>query len=346
MKLDEKNLWKNIQSGNFLPVYLIKGNENYLKQKYANLLADSIVPAGLEAFNFHRLKGEDTDVEEISTCVEALPAMCDRTCVFVHDFDFDDSNEETRNQFCELISDLPETCVLIFWQDTKGYSTKPKKAKALYDIIDKAGAVCEINKRSQVDLQKFIVRECEARERSITYDVAMYLLAAVGDDMANLINELEKLCAYTTSVITEKDVDAVAVKSVEATAFQMVDQLLASDFDKAFASMASLFEQRIEAHKTLGALTSTYVDIYRVKVALETGHQTSELKEVFPAAYNGKDFKLRKAANAARKFTMAGARESLEVLSRADFKLKSTYEDNKVVMETLLIELAKARRIS
>ena len=65
MKLDEKNLWKNIQSGNFLPVYLIKGNENYLKQKYANLLADSIVPAGLEAFNFHRLKGEDTNIEDL-----------------------------------------------------------------------------------------------------------------------------------------------------------------------------------------------------------------------------------------------------------------------------------------
>lgn len=343
MKLDEKNLWKNIKSGNLLPVYLIKGNENYLKQKYANLIADSVVPVGLEAFNFHRLKGEDTTVEEISTCVEALPAMCERTCVFVHDFDFDGANEKEREQLCELLSDLPETCVLIFWQDTKGFSTKTKVAKEIFALIDKAGAVCDIDKRSQGELQRFIIKECESRERQIDFDVAMYLLAAVGDDMANLINEIEKICAYTTSVITEKDVDAVAVKCVEATAFQMVDQLLANDFDKAFASMASLFEQRTEAHLILGAITSTYVDIYRVKVAMESGHTTRELKELFPVAYKS-DFKLKKASNVAKRFSLAGARESLEVLSRADFKLKSSFEDNRVIMERLLIELAKARR--
>ncbi len=345
MKLQEKTLWQNIKSGNLLPVYLIRGNEGYLKQKYANLIADSVVPAGLEAFNFHRLKGEDTNVEEIATCVEALPAMCDRTCVFVHDFDFDGANEKEKEQLCEILSDLPETCVLIFWQDTKGFSTKTKLSKEILALIDKAGAVCDIDKRDQRDLVKFIVSECGKHERQIDYDTALYFFSAVGDDMANLINEIEKVCAYTTSVITEKDIDAVAIKCVEATAFQMVDQLLANDFDNAFASMASLFEQRVEAHLILGAMTSTYVDIYRVKVALDTGHTTRDLKELFPNAYKS-EFKLRKASNAAKRFSLAGARESLEVLSRADFKLKSSFEDNKVIMERLLIELAKARRIA
>lgn len=344
MKLQEKTLWQNIKSGNFLPVYLIKGNEGYLKQKYASLIADSVVPAGLEAFNFHKLKGEDTSVEEIATCVEALPAMCDRTCVFVHDFDFDGAGEREKEQLCEVLSDLPETCVLVFWQDTKGFSVKTKLSKEILSLIDKAGAVCDIDKREQKDLVKFIVSECEKRERNIDYDTALYFFSSVGDDMANLINEIEKVCAYTSSVITEKDVDAVAIKCVEATAFQMVDQLLANNFDKAFASMASLFEQRVEAHMILGALTSTYVDIYRVRVAMDYGHSAFELKELFPTAYRS-DFKLRKASNAAKKFSLAGAGESLEVLSRADFKLKSSFQDNRVIMEQLLIELAKARRI-
>lgn len=343
MKLKEKSLWQNIKSGNFLPVYLIKGNENYLKQKYANLLADSIIPVGLEAFNLHKLKGEDTNAEEIMTCIEALPAMCERTCVFVHDFDFDSASEKEKELLCDMLSDLPETCTLIFWQDTKGFSVKTKLSKEILALVDKAGAVCDIDKREQKDLVKFIVSECGKRERAIDYDTALYFFTAVGDDMANLINEIEKVCAYTTSDISEKDIDAVAVKCVEATAFQMIDQLFANDFDKAFASLNSLFEQHTEPPLILGAVISTYVDIYRVKVIEEYGFSPRELKELFPNAYKS-DFKLRKAVNTSKKFSLSAARKSLEILSSADFKLKSSFEDNKVILEQMLIELAKARR--
>ena len=75
LKLNEKTLWKNIKSQEFLPVYLIRGNEPYLKLKYANLLADSVVPAGLEVFNYHKLDGENVTMNELVECVEALPAM-------------------------------------------------------------------------------------------------------------------------------------------------------------------------------------------------------------------------------------------------------------------------------
>ena len=345
MKLQERTLWQNIKSGRFLPVYLIKGNEGYLKQKYTKILADSVVPAGLEAFNFHKLKGEDVTTSDIATCVEALPAMCERTCVLIHDYDFDSLNESTRDELIEIISDMPETCVLIFWQDTKGFSTRTKGAKALLAAIDKAGAVCDLDKREQRDLVKFIVSECGKRERQIDFDTALYFLMAVGDDMANLINEIEKVCSYVSTTITEKDIDAVAIKCVEATAFKMIDALLANNFDQAFKSLSILFEQRTEPTMILGALVSTYVDVYRVKVAMVNGRNPYELREYYPAAYKS-EFKLKKAKGIASKFSINGARESLEILSKADFKLKTSFENNQVIFEKLLIELSKARRIA
>ena len=345
MKLQEKTLWQNIKSDNLLPVYLIKGNEGYLKQKYANLLADSVVPAGLEAFNFHKLKGEDTTPEEIATCVEALPAMCERTCVFVHDFDFDDCNEAEREQMVALLSDLPDTCVLIFWQDTKGFSTKTKLAKEILSLIDKNGAVCDLDKREPRELVKFIVSECKKNEREIDFDVANYMLTCVGDDMANLLNEVEKLCAFTKGTIRESDIDAVCIKSVEATAFQMIDALLANNFDEAFRDIKILFEQKTEPTMIFGAIVSTYVDMYRVKATLESGKSLSDLRSVYPAAYKS-DFKLRNAANRAKKYSLLALENSLEILSRADFKLKTSFDDNQMVLEKLLIELAKARKAS
>lgn len=345
MKLQEKTLWQNIKSGNLLPVYLIRGNEGYLKQKYANLLADSVVPAGLEAFNFHKLKGEDTTPEEIATCVEALPAMCERTCVFVHDFDFDDCNEGEKEQLISLLSDLPDTCVLIFWQDTKGFSTKTKLSKEILSLIDKAGAVCDLDKREPRELVKFIVSECKKNEREIDFDVANYMLSCVGDDMSNLVNEVEKLCAFTKGTIRESDIDAVCIKSVEATAFQMIDALLANNFDEAFSDIKILFEQKTEPNMIFGAIVSTYVDMYRAKVTLESGKSLADLRGVYPAVYKS-DFRLKNAANRAKKYSLPALENSLEILSRADFKLKQTMDDKQMVLEKLLIELAKARKAS
>ena len=343
MKFSEKTLWQNIKSGDFLKVYLIKGDEGYLKQKYATLLADSIVPAGLEAFNVHKLKGEDTDIEEMATCVEALPAMCERSCVFVHDFDFDGLDESGRESMKAFLSDLPDTCVLIFWQDTKGFSTKTKLAKEILEIIDKNGAVCELNKRDSYELVKFVMAEAKKHERTISNDAALYLITSVGDDMSNLINELEKVCAFSSGNITENDIDKVCVKSVEATAFKMIDALLVNNFDEAYGNLKILFEQRVEPTMILGALVSTYVDMYRVKLAEETRHSLSELKNAYPVAYKS-DFKLRNAEKRARKYTLKNLELSLEIIAKADFKIKSSFDDNKVVFEKLLIELAKARK--
>ncbi|MBO4446284.1 MAG: DNA polymerase III subunit delta [Clostridia bacterium] len=343
MLYDVKEIRQDIKTGDFKRVYLIKGEESYLKQKYANLLADSVVPAGLEAFNVHKLDGEKTNADEISVSVEALPVMCDRSCVLVHDFDFDGSNETERNKLIELFSNLPDTCVLVFWQDTVGFSTKTKHAKEILALIEKNGAVCDIGKRDQGDLIRFVTAECTRRERNISFDAANYLVNCVGDDVANLLNEVEKVCAFTDGEITMTAIDEVCIKSVEATAFQMIDALLINNFDKALTDIKILFEQKTEPTMIMGALVSTFVDMYRVKLAQETGHKPSDLKAVFPVAYKS-DFKLRNAAKRAERYTLKSLELSLEILSRADFKLKSSFDDNRIVFEKLLIELAKARK--
>lgn len=342
MKLDEKSLWKNIKSGTFLPVYLIVGDENYLKQKYANLLADSVVPAGLETFNVHKLKGEDTSVEEIVDCVEALPAMCEQSVVLVHDLDF--GSLDNSDDLIALLSDLPSSCVLIFWQDTKAFSKKTNACKEMWKLIEKAGAVCELNKRSSGELLKFVRGESQKRGCSMTEEVATYLISSVGEDMSCLLNEIDKLCAFCPGMITIPAIDKICVKSVEANTFDMIDAMLVNDFDRAFSLLSILFSQKTEPTMILGAMVSTYVDMYRAKLCETSGHKLSEVASLFPGTYKN-DYRLKKALGRAKKYSLKSLALSLEILGKADFKLKSSFVDNKVVMEKLLIELAKARKV-
>lgn len=343
MKLTEKTLWKNIKSAEFLPVYLIKGSEPYLKLKYTNLLAGSVVPAGLEVFNYHKLDGENVTMNELAECVEALPAMCERTCVLVHDLDFEKLSDPDRSALVDLLKDAPDTCTLIFWQDTVGFSLKTKKMKDLQGLIDDVGAVVDLNARTRQDLVRFVVSECKRENRSILPGTAEYLLDSVGEDMGNLVTELEKLCNYTENEVTKEDVDAVCIKSLEATAFQMIDALLDNNFDRVFHALSILFDRKTEPMMILGALVSTYSDMYRAKVTERDGRQQKDLKKLFPVAYKS-DFKLRNAFRRAGRFSMPALRKSLELLAEADAKLKSTSVDHRTVFEKLMIELALARR--
>ena len=338
---EEKRLWDSIKTEQFKPVYLIMGTEQYLKQKYANLLLERVVPAGLEAFNVHQLKGEDTSVQEIADCVEMLPVMSPRTCVFVHDFPFKELTEPEEKQLLEILSDLPDTCVLVFWQDTAEFGSNAK-SKELLNAFKKAGMVSTLSARSDNDLVKFIVSECKKWGSSIDGNTARYFLEYVGTDMANLQNEVGKVCSYAGAVVQKEHIEAMAVQSLETTAFKMTDAIAAGDFDSAYRSLTLLLDTRTEPTMILGALVSGYVDLYRAKVGKQAGRTSAEMTELFPGTYKGKTFRMDKAYRRCGRYSMASLRNCLDILARADRKLKTRFDDSKLVFEQLFIELWEA----
>lgn len=188
-----------------------------------------------------------------------------------------------------------------------------------------------------------MVTECGKSDRVISAYTAEYLIDNVGEDMSNLVTEIEKLCNFAEREITQADIDSVCIRSLEATAFQMIDALLDNQFDRVFRSLGILFDMKTEPMMILGALVSTYSDMYRAKVVAHEGGQQRDLKKLFPQAYKS-DFKLRNAFRRAGRFSMPALRKSLELLAEADTKLKSTSEDHRTVFEKLMIELALARR--
>lgn len=340
MKLNEQSLKKNISSGSFFPVYLIKGEESFLKQHYANIIAKKVVPNGVETFNMHYLSEDSANADEIFACAEALPMMCERTCVLVHDYDFDSAPDAEKEKIIELLSDLSQTCVLIFWMDTKDFSTKKANSKEILNLIDKHGAIAELNRRTANDLISLLISGAGKRGCTMSRSQASYLINLVGTDMSTLLNELEKVCAYSNGEITQEKIDAVAIKSVEATAFKMVDALLSRSFDSAFSLLDTLLVQKTEPVMISGALISAYVDMYRAKVAEEENGTSSVLKQLFGTQYKS-DFRLNNATRRSRKVSKQQLYKCLDYLSEADEKLKSSSQDNKIIFEQLMVKLAR-----
>lgn len=337
--IDEEALKKQIRENKFSRLYLFYGEESYLKQQYINRIIDKTTDESFRAFNLHMLTGKDTSLDEIAECSEAMPMMGEYTVTVVNDMDLSKLDCGKESKLYQLVCDVPDTTVLIFKQDTAEVQAKDKKWADVIKLFDKFGCSVCLDKKTGYELVKILQSGAKKRECALSNDNAKYLISVVGDDLNVLLNELDKVCLFVNKrEILKKDIDTVAVKSLEATAFTLTKFLVAGNFDKAYEALDTLYFLKTEPTLIMGALISAYVDMYRAKVAMTNGENSDACAKAFN--YRGREFRLKNGARDAAKLSIQQLRNALEILSEADEKLKTNYEESKT---RLTIEEAMVR---
>lgn len=339
--IGEEALKVQIREKSFSNLYLFYGEESYLKQQYVNRIIEKTTDEAFRAFNLHNLDGKNATLDEIAECSFAVPMMGDYVVTVVHDMELNKLDSSSHSKLSELISDIPVSTVLIFWQDTVSVEPKDKKWSEIIKSFEKYGSAVSLMKKTGGDLVKILTAGAKKRECVLSSDNARYLMSVVGDDMNVLLNELEKLCFFVDKrEITKKDIDTVAVKSVEANIFSLTKFLLAGNFDKAYEVLDTLFFLKTEPPLIMGTLIGAYVDMYRAKVAVTNGESSTASAKAFN--YRGKEFRLTNAARDAGKLSIIQLRNALEILADADEKLKTNYEESKtrLIIEEAMVRLA------
>lgn len=341
----EETLKKQIKSGEFSRVYLIYGNEGYLKQHYANTICKKTVGKDFEDFNLKKLEGRETNLSEIYDCISSFPMMSEYTCTLIKDFpltSFVGDRGKLDEEFKGVISDIPESSVLVFWMDTIDVDEKDKKWSHIIKLIDEFGACAKIDKRTRAALEKLLISSAQKKGCTLSKECAQYVINLVGEDMATLQNELGKVCAFVKEgEIKKSHIEETVIVSIEAKIFQLSRMVARGEADNAFENLANLFKLREEPIVILSVLSKAYVDMYRVKAAKEAGVSYTKLADDFPSAYKGRTFTLDNASNDGRSYSLTQLKNALDLLSDADRRLKSTKEDPKIVLEELILRLLR-----
>jgi len=345
MLLNEDTLKKQIKSGEFSNLYLLYGNEGYLKQHYANQLCSKSVSPDFADFNLKKLDGKDTDVNEIYDCTTSFPMMDNYTCTLVKDFPLN-TYVGDRGKFDEelhtILTDIPQTSILIFWMDTIEIDEKNSKWAKIIKFFEENGACAKIDKRTRSALEKLLVTSAAKKDCTLSRDAAGYIISLVGEDMSTLQNELNKVCAFVGSgEITRKHIDETVIVSVEAKIFNLSRMIAKGDADAAYENLSNLFKLREEPVMILAVLSKAYVDMYRVKAAKEKGISYTNLATLFPVSYKNKNFILDNASRDGAGYSIAQLKNALSILSDTDRRLKSTGEDGKTVLEELILRLLR-----
>ncbi|MDR3345090.1 MAG: DNA polymerase III subunit delta [Oscillospiraceae bacterium] len=350
--ITEKELRARVKSGAFSGAYLICGEDAYRKEAAVHLLQSAVGTGGFGGFGVHVFDGKDTNLDDIAETVETVPLTGGGVCVTVRDLPFDALSDGQVKKLKALPELVPPGGALIFWQT--GELKKTSRCRSIIKLFDESGFVLECAKLSSGELAKLLIQGAKKRGAVMSGEAAAYLVQSVGTDLNLLLHELEKLCAAACgrpmqgleggTEITRESVDALCAKTLEATAFDLSRALLGGDMSRALGYLDVLFAQRAEPVMIMGALNTAFIDLYQVKLAQKSAYGVNELAVLFPAAYKGREFRLRNAQNRAAGIPLTRLRACLKYLHEADTLLKSSPAPARPLLERTVLSLGLALR--
>ena len=322
-RITEADLKKQIKNKSFSPVYLIYGSEQMFVKSYTKKLCEAVAGKNPSDFNYHTFSG-DIDFQELAASLQIMPFMAERNCVVVTDIYFDNMVKDRLDTLKELTSRAWDGTVLIISMPTYVPSKNKTSFTALIKRVEKIGSVCCFEKINSQIIEKYVAKWANENGKLISHLNASKIISNVGDDLNLLKNEVNKIAAYAKGEeITDRDIDLLSTVNLD-----------------------TLFCQREEPINILYALSSAYVDAYRMRVADECSVSKETVAKDF--AYKNRAFVLNRARTSVSRTSTEALRKSLDVLVETDEKLKSVSVNQRFLIEQLisrLLLIAKEGRI-
>ena len=292
-RITEADLKKQIKSKSFSPVYLIYGSEQMFVKSYTKKLCEAVAGKNPSDFNYHTFSG-DIDFQELAASLQIMPFMAERNCVVVTDIYFDNMVKDRLDTLKELTSRAWDGTVLIISMPTYVPSKNKTSFTALIKRVEKIGSVCCFEKINSQIIEKYVAKWANENGKLISHLNASKIISNVGDDLNLLKNEVNKIAAYAKGEeITDRDIDLLSTVNLEARTYDMADDVINGRGDRAFRKLDTLFCQREEPINILYALSSAYVDAYRMRVADECSVSKETVAKDF--AYKNRAFVLNRA---------------------------------------------------
>lgn len=339
--MTEAELKKELKSGDFRRFYFIYGEDNYLKNHYAAQIAKKSA-AVLPDMNYKKLDGEKTDFQTIYAQTEQLPCMADYRCVLVTDYNFASASDDEQTSVVDMISDLPESTVLVMLADTLEISPKkPGKWQKLIKAAEKHGGVLYFEHMSVSGLQNMLIKGAQKRKVMLDLSTAAYMVECCGREISKLQNELDKLCSHAgeDGRITKESIDALCVKSVDANRYQLSKYIFAGNIPAALKLINDLLYMRVAEIEISMLIIGGFIDAYRAKCAVAASVATKEAAEAL--GYKGREFVIENSARSANKIKAKTLRECIEILTENDLRMKSTGDDKRFLLEQTVLRVMR-----
>lgn len=321
-----KTLNQDIKKGAFKSVYLLFGEEDFLKRSYKNRLRDAMV--GEDTMNLGVFVGKDVQVEEVISMAETMPFFAERRLVIVEDSGL---FKKDAGRLPDYLAQLPETTHMVFVE------SEVDKRSRMYKKVKELGYPAELKPQTERELKRWVLQLLTQEEIRLTEPVMDYFLMTTGTNMSLIRSELDKLISYLgdRKVLTREDIDAVCTPQVVGRIFDMTAALAAKDQKRALELYFDLRTLREPPMRILFLISRQYQQLLQAKELQQAGVPKEEIGKQLgiPAFVTG-----RLLSQAAR-HSMDDLKQAANACMDAEFGVKTGKIADVMAVELLIVRL-------
>lgn len=327
-----KTINEHIKKREFVPFYLLYGEEDYLKKQMKDRLVSSLVPEG-DTMNVTFFEGKKINQEELLDLAETLPFFSEKRVLVL---DHTELGKKCDDVFLKRLEGLPDTTVMIFLEDTIDKRSK------IYKWIQKHGYAADMAVQDEKQLLLWVASILKKEGKAMTKTNASYFLHKVGTDMNQIRNELEKLTVYTLGrkEITKEDIDAVCIVEITGKIFDMLEMISLKQQKKALELYYELLELKEPPLKILALLLRQCNQILLVKSMAKRESQN----KVIAREAGIHPFVVGKIKKQAQGFQESELVHMMDACARTEEAIKTGKMPDQIGVELLIVDFSKKEK--
>ena len=329
------------KKGELLPVYLVTGAEQWLRDQVVDELRTAALAGGVAAFNEDKYTAGETDVDTVISAARTVPMMARRRFVLVRSVERWDSaasseDDAKRESPIERLTGyaqepIDSTCFVIV-------AAKLDGRRKLAAIAKKKDFVVACEPLDRRRLAAWVVLQCQGRGHTIDRDVADLLTELAGPEMANLNDAVERLSLYVgpAAPISEQAVAECIARVRTGDTWALVDAIGARDLGTALRLLSDVYDPRDRGLPLLGAVAWSIRQLARFQAAMEAGAGQDEAAKV-AGVYQ--PHRARELAQKVKAFRPKELERWLLILAETDVALKSSRRPSDAILDDMLTRM-------
>jgi len=311
MKPEEFN--RAVEKGELAPLYLLYGDEPYLVERAVKKLLERAVDPSFRDFNLNVFYGNECKGDEVFSAAQTLPMFAERRVVLVKKGgDLPAAAQEILLSYLQDPS--PGTCLVLQAEKVDG-------RKKFFAEFKKRGEAVEFKRPYENQLGPYVRDEVRAAGKKIDPAAAELLAYLVGNNLQELVSQIEKLCLYCGKKenIGVAEVKAIVSDTKVESVFEFTDALGSRDLGKALRMLTTLLQDGEAPLRLLGAVARHFRQLWQVRELLDRKLAPAEVAKA--AGIN--PYFLKKVTDQARNYQVSELKEVFERMLELDLAFKS-----------------------
>lgn len=320
-----QRLIQDIKTGNFNHIYLLYGEEAYLRRQYRDRLKDALI--GDDTMNYHYYEGKNISIGEVIDQAETLPFFAEKRLIMIENSGFFKSGGDA---LADYLKDPASTSYFVFVE------TEMDKRSRLYKTVQSKGCAVEFAVQDEATLKRWILGMVKKGNKKISGQTLDFFLDKTGTDMENIRREIEKLFCYCLDkdAITAADIDAVCTRRLGNHIFDMVGAIADKQQKKALELYYELLAQKEPPMRIMFLIARQFNLLFQVKELRGKGYSNKTIGEKVGLP----GFVAGKYVTQASRFKNEEIRDALENCVETEEAVKTGRMNETMGVEMLIIK--------